>query len=199
MANHVTTRIWIAEGNEAAHQAMQRINQSHLDLKETWEHQVPAFAMWEDTLALYDAEKWSELMDEIGTKWCYVFDWDDEDSISFESAWGTPSDLLERIAKEITEADPDAILAYHSEDECPNWVSSGVFADGELYDEEYIDSDEFRGMGIVLWWDEDEEGKEEPDDFEPNWDELYEVMDSNVDAMIEAVKWNRDEEDTLDD
>jgi hypothetical protein len=49
-------------------------------------------------------------------------------------------------------------------------------------------------MGIVLWWDEDEEGKEEPDDFEPNWDELYEVMDSNVDAMIEAVKWNRDEE-----
>ena len=196
MANHVITRLWIAEGNEAAHQAMGRINQKHLDLKEVWDNQVPAFAMFEDTLALYDAEKWSELMDKIGTKWCYVFDWDDEDSISFESAWGTPEALLERIAIEIMDADPDAILAFTSEDEGPNWVSSGVYADGELYDEEVIDSDEFKDLGIKLWWDEDEEGEEEPDDFEPNWDELYELMDGNVDAMIEAIHWNRDEEDT---
>lgn len=195
MANHVITRLRIAEGNEAAHQAMVRINQKHQDIKEAWEHEVPAFAMFEDTLALYDAEKWAELMNEIGTKWCYVYDWDDEESISFESAWGTPEALLERIAVEITDADPDAILEFTSEDEGPNWVSSGVYADGELYDEETIDSDEFPDLGIKLWWDEEEDG-EEPDDFEPNWEALYDIMDENIGAMIEAVKWDRDQEDT---
>lgn len=196
MANHVTTRIEIAEGNEAAHEAMANINKRHLDIKETWEHQVPAFAMWEDTQALYDKEEYSLLIEEIGTKWCYVFDWDDEQSISFESAWGTPSDLLERIAKEITEADPNVILSYTSEDEGPNWVSSGVFADGELYDEEHIDSDEFNDLGIKIWWDEEEEGSEEPDDFEPTWEELYNILDDNITGMIEGVVFDRDQEDT---
>ena len=196
MANHVTTRIEIAQGNDAAHEAMTKINERHLGIKETWEHQVPAFAMWEDTQALYDAEDYSSLLDEIGTKWCYVFDWDDDQAISFESAWGTPSDLLERIAKEITDADPHAILSYTSEDEGPNWVSSGVFADGELYDEETIDSDEFSDLGIKLWWDEDEEGEEEPDDFEPTWEELYNILDDNVTGMIEGVIFDRDQEDT---
>jgi len=195
MANHVITRLWIAEGNESAHQAMASINQTHLDIKEKWDHQVPAFAMWEDTTTLYEEEKWSELMDEIGTKWCYVFDWDEEDSISFESAWGTPSELLQRIAKQINEADPNAILAYISDDEGPNWFSSGVYADGELYDEEVIDSDEYAEHDIKLWWDEDEEGCEEPDDFEPTWDLVSELQDSNVDAMVEAVLWHRSEED----
>ena len=196
MANHVTTRIDIAQGNDAAHKAMSNINKRHLDLQKEWEHQVPAFAMWEDTKALYDAEEWSLLIEEIGTKWCYVFDYDDEQSISFESAWGTPSDLLERIAKEITEADPNVILSYSSEDECPNWVASGVFADGELYDEETIDSDEFNDLGIKVWWDEDEEGAEEPDDFEPTWEELYNLLDDNVTGMIEGVIFDRDQEDT---
>jgi hypothetical protein len=196
MANHVTTRIDIAQGNEAAHQAMSNLNKRHLDLVEKWEHQVPAFAMWEDTQALYDAENYGELIEEIGTKWCYVFDYDDEQSISFESAWGTPSDLLQRICEEITEADPNVILSYTSEDECPNWVSSGVYSDGELYDEEVIDSDEFNDLGIKLWWDEDAEGAEEPDDFEPTWEELYNLLDDNVTGMIEAVTFDRDQEDT---
>lgn len=195
MANHVITRLYIVEGNEDAHNAMASLNQTHLDIKEKWDHQVPAFAMWEDTTTLYEEEKWSELMDEIGTKWCYVFDWDDDDSISFESAWGTPSDLLNRIAKQITEADPNVILAYTSDDEGPNWFSSGVFADGELYDEEVIDSDEYADLGIKLWWDEDEEGCEEPDDFEPTWEELADVQESNIASMIEAVKWDREQED----
>lgn len=196
MANHVITRIEIAEGNDAAHEAMTNINKRHLDIEKTWEHQVPAFAMWEDTQALYDAEEYSLLIEEIGTKWCYVFDYDDDQGISFESAWGTPSDLLERIAKEITEADPNVILSYTSEDEGPNWVSSGVFADGELYDEAIIDSDEFNDLGIKIWWDEEEEGAEEPIDFEPTWEELYNLLDDNVTVMIEGVVFDRDQEDT---
>lgn len=196
MANHVNTRIWIVEGNDDAHKAMSRINQSHLDLKEDYNHQVPSFAMWDETLALYDAENWSELSSQVGSKWCYVEDWDDEDSITFMSAWGTPDGIVERIANEIMGADPNAIVAYASDDEGPNWVSTGVYADGELYDEETIDSDEYADNDIKLWWDEDVEGCEEPDDFEADWEKLWELLDDTTQGMVEAVKWNRDEEDT---
>ena len=195
MANHVITRVWIAEGNEAAHQVMAQINQRHLDIKEEWSHQVPTFALFEDTLEAYNKEDYMYVGTEIGTKWSYIYDWDDEDSISLESAWGTPEGAIERIYKELEAVDENVIVAYTSEDEGPNWVASGVYSDGELFDEETIDSDEFPDLGIKLWWDEDEDG-EEPDDFEPNWEALYDIMDENIDAMIEAVKWNRDEEDT---
>ena len=197
MANHVNTRIWIAEGNEDAHKAMLRINQSHLDLKEAYRHQVPSFAMWEDTLALYDNENWVELSGAVGSKWCYVEDWDEEYSVTFMSAWGTPEGIVERVATEIMNADPNAIVAYASDDEGPNWVSTGVYADGELYDEETIDSDEYADNDIKLWWDEDVEGCEEPDDFEADYEKLWELLETTTDGMIEAVKWNRS--DDLDD
>lgn len=196
MANHVNTRVYIVEGNEDAHKVMASINQSHLDIKEEWGHQVPAFAMWEDTKALADAENWSELIDHIGSKWCYVEDWDDEDSITFTSAWSMPDSLIERIAEQIMEADPDAIIGYMADDEMPNWVACGVYADGEMWDEDTIESEEYSHHDIKLWWDEDEEGIEEPDDFEPDWEKLWELLDDTIGSMIEAVKWNRDQEDT---
>jgi hypothetical protein len=196
MANHVNTRIYIVEGNEDAHKVMASINQSHLDIKEDWDNQVPAFAMWEDTKALADAKEWGELIDQIGSKWCFVEDWDDEDSITFTSAWSMPDSLIERIAEQIMEADPDAIVGYMADDEMPNWVACGVYADGEMWDEETIESEEYSDHDIKLWWDEDEEGIEEPDDFEPDWEKLWELLDDTIGSMIEAVKWDRDQEDT---
>jgi hypothetical protein len=186
MANHVTTTVSIARGTPAAHKAMSELNSRHVALKDNtdWGGTVAAFALFEDTLAMYNAEDYVGVGSAIGAKWCFVYDYDDEDSISFESAWHTPSELLQRICEEITEADPDVILSYTSEDEGPNWVSSGVYADGELYDEETIDMDEYPDLGIKMWWDEEAEGKEEPDDFEPTWEELYELLDENVQSMI---------------
>lgn len=196
MANHVNTRIYITEGNEDAHKVMASINQSHQDIKDEYNGQVPAYAMWEDTKALADAENWGELIEHIGSKWCFVEDWDDEDSITFTSAWGMPDSLIERIALQIMEADPDAIIGYMADDEMPNWVACGVYADGEMYDEETIDSEEYADHDIKLWWDEDEEGEEEPDDFEPDWEKLWELLDTTYDSMVESVKWHRDQEDT---
>ena len=194
MANHVTTHVSIARGTSAAHKAMSELNSRHVALKDTddmadWsDGYIPAFALFEDTLAMYNAEDYVGVGGAIGAKWCYVYDYDDEDSISFESAWHTPSELLQRICEEISKADPDVIISYTSEDEFPNWVSSGVYADGELYDEETIDREDFPALGIKLWWDEETEGKEEPDDFEPTWEELYELMDENVQSMIDALE-----------
>ena len=199
MANHVITHVSIAQGTTAAHKAMSELNSRHIAIKNDedrsdWGGNIPAFALWEDTLAMYDAENYIGVGDAIGAKWCNIYDYDDGNTISFESAWHTPSDLLQRICEEITKADPEVIISYTSEDECSNWVSSGVYADGELYDEETIQSDEFLDLGIKLWWDEEVEGKEEPEDFEPTWEELYELMDDNVKGLIEAIAWDREDD-----
>ena len=202
MANHVITRVWIAEGNDATQEVMKKINERHQndDAKKQWEHQVPTFALFEETLEAYDKEDYSSVTNMIGTKWSYVFDWDDCDSISFESAWGTPEGAIERIYKELEAVDEDVILAYTSEDEGPNWVEAGVYSDGELDDAITWDSDEFADLGIKLWWDEDAEGEEEPDDFEPNWEDLYELMDKAIDELVSDIhKYNRNSEDTLEE
>ena len=198
MANHVNTYITIEEGNEAAEAALANIFNRIKTVEEAnkgdqrW-YQVNAFELWEDTQKLYDEEKYGELMDEIGSKWCHVDDCD-TDFLNFCSAWSFPEGLVERIAKEVMAADPEAIISAYYDDEMPNFIGIAVYADGECHDIEEIDSDEYSSHGLKFWWDEDEEGCEEPDDFEPTYDEAHNIRDEFVQNCIEAIKEIREED-----
>lgn len=193
MANHVNTYITLEQGNEAAEAAFANIfnrvkvvEEANRKPEDRWGYQVNAFELWEDTQKLYDEDKYGELMDEIGSKWCHLEDCD-ESFLNFCSAWSFPSELFERIGREIEKADPNAILTAYYEDEMPNFIGVAVYAHDEIWDELAIDSDEYAENGLKYWWDEEEEGCEEPDDFEPTYDEGQDIRDKFVSNVVEGI------------
>lgn len=185
MANHVISTVEIEQGNEAAHKVLadycERIDALN-------KGNTNCFELWEDTQALYDASDWSTLMDEIGAKWAHIFDYE-ETRIQFESAWGYPMGAIQRIVDDIIAADDKAIVSMYYEDEMPNFIGAVVYA--KDYDEAlHIDEEDYHQHGLKFWWDEEEEGREEPEDFEATWDEGWEIREKFV---SEDVKWINDE------
>jgi hypothetical protein len=202
MANHVTSRIYIVEGNEKADAALKAYSDKIQALVEKgrnddnrW-YTPSAYELWDDTLATVECSDWQGNIDKIGAKWCHVFDWSD-DEIAFESAWGYPEGALLRIAQSVMAADPEAILAVSYEDEMPNFIGCLVYADGNEVDSLSIDSEEYEDYDLKFWWDEEEEGEEEPEDFEPTWEEAHNVIDQSITDMVENIKANR--EDTVEE
>lgn len=198
MANHVTSSIEIYDGNDEVREWFASLSKRLLipederegrfsgywrsveDMFDTWEHNEndPEYIGW--------------YHDNIGPKWCHVFD-ADEDRLMFESAWGYPDKLFLRIAKEAHKIDPEVILSATYEDEMPNFFGSCVYADGDLYDEEYIGEESYGYYDIKFWWDEDEDG-EEPEDFEPDYEKMHEIQMSDISDMVEGLKEMREEE-----
>lgn len=198
MANYVYTSVQVERGNDAAYAAMKAINQRVADIDAAMRangdrfNHVNCYELWADTQALADTSNWTTLFDEIGSKWAYVEDGDDN-YIRLCSAWGYPEGVCLRIAREIMAADPQALVSISYEDEGPNFIGSALYADGEMYDEEYISSESYNHYGLKFWWDEEEEGCEEPDDFEPTWEEAHEIRERDIAEMIRYYDESKEE------
>lgn len=203
MANNVTTRLVLESGNEEAQAFFQAIvnkaSEIHEDKKARKEAgedvrvEVNLYELNDDTMALYNDKDWGNLIDKIGSKWAYLEDWYDE-QITIVSAWGIPEDYILRVARELGEIDETAVLSAMYDDEMPNFVGVNVYAEGDTYDSFQLDSDEYSDYDLELWWDEDEhDGEEEPDDFEPTWDELWTLLENEKDDMIEGFNTYRKE------
>jgi len=198
VANHVSSRIELVEGSEEVIQWFLQLTNSMIVPEE--ERQGPysyykpvheMFDSWPESE--YDEETYGWYIDNIGAKWCHVEDVD-SDRFSFESAWGYPEHLFLRIHKEAYKIDPNVVMAIYYEDEMPNFFGSGLYADGEMYDEEYWDDDSYKYLNLKFYWDEEEDGPE-PDDFDPSeaYEKMYDTQDSDVQGMIEGLKEYRAE------
>jgi len=189
MANHVTSGIEIVEGNDAVTEwfagLCERIT-IPADEREGYEAFRPVYELfdeWPESENEMDTYSWFH--ENIGPKWCHVFDADDT-RLMFESAWGYPDALFLRIHQEAHKIDPNVIMSAHYDDEMPNFFGSCVYADGELYDEEYWDEDTYHVHDLKFWWDEEEDG-EEPDDFDSSeaYEKMWEIIQDDIDSNEE--------------
>lgn len=201
MANNVTTRIQFYSGNDEAkayfNAIISRIQSQHEKHKAEREaapdgekHKVRTdvnlYELYDDTMELVAQENWSELIGKIGSKWAYVEDWY-EDSFTVISAWGIPDDFINRVASEVGDIDPEAIITATYDDEMPNFIGVNMYVEGDLYDSFHLDSDEYSDYELAFWWDEEEnDGEEEPDDFEPTWEEAWNLLDDELKSMLDG-------------
>ena len=154
--------------------------------KDSWEYLKPVYELfdtWDDT---EDRDTRGWWVDNIGAKWCHFIDVGD-DSMHFESAWGYPDALFLRIHQEACKIDPNVVMTIRYDDEMPNFFGSAVYANGEMYDEEYWDDESYNNLELKFYWDEEEEGAEEPEDFEPTYDRMYEIQDDDISGMLESL------------
>ena len=199
MANHVTSHIEIHEGNDEVREWFSKLVDSMIipeDERESYDMYRPLHEMFEWGDSEDDPETRSWYIDHIGAKWCHILDADD-DRIQFESAWGYPDQLLLRIHQEAHAIDPEVIMTGAYDDEMPNFFGSLLYADGDLYDEEYIGEESYEHFELKFYWDEDEEGAEEPDDFEPDYEKMNDIQMQDIEDMLENLR-NQREEDASD-
>jgi len=196
MANHVSTTIEIREGNDEVRKWFgDLVDKMTIPDEErtNYEHFRPVHEMfdtWDATES--DPETYGWYIDNIGAKWCHITD-AYEESIHFESAWGYPEYLLLRIHKEAHAIDPDVIMSGTYDDEMPNFFGSLVYADGDLWDEEYIGEEAYKNFDLKFYWDEEEEGAEEPEDFDPDYEKMYDIQTQDIEDMISGLKEHREE------
>ena len=101
----------------------------------------------------------NRMCDEIGAKWAYARDYDNE-SLSMYSAWSPCGEFVENLAVEIGKVDPSVELVLTYEDEFPNFI--GVCT----YNKDGADNDRY------IEWDEIEElCREKDEDLRKLWDE----------------------------
>lgn len=198
MANNVTTRVEFQSGNDEARayfkaivDKIDSINADKKARKEAGEDvriECNLYELNDDTMQMVEDKDWSALIDKIGSKWAYVEDAYD-DSINTVSAWGIPEDWIMRVAEELADIDPFAIISATYDDEMPNFIGVKVYTEGDEYDSFELDSDEYDDFGLCFYWDEDEhDGEEEPDDFEATWEEAWNLLDDELKSMVSGAE-----------
>jgi len=196
MANNVYSNFWIYEGNDE----VKKWFREKLDGLVIPEDEVVDFELYKPVHEMF----WSDVneeetstrswyIDNIGAKWCNVQDIDVE-SISCCSAWDYPEYFYVKIAEEAEKIDPKVIFAATYEDEMPNFFGSSVFYEGEVYDNYMIESDEYSNEGLSFYWDEDEMGEEEPEDWEPSWEQMCAIQENSIENIIYDLREEQDVE-----
>lgn len=204
MANHVSFNIRFNEMNSAAKSKWQDLT-SRL-VKENYEYWMGD--MWVDgrdgSPSQDDVKQYSWTTENIGPKWCYITDFD-EDGCQGYSAWSAPEQGLNWILEQLTKLDPNIITEFTYEDEGPNFAGAYVYDGLELYDgfeDEFEDiiyrakeqyPDELKDK-----WDEDTESwsDDESEDFfnEVMWEVIHESQYEHIQDCINYIKEDRKEE-----
>ena len=154
----------------------------------------------EGDLTYEDTEKYSWTTEHIGPKWCYMDDFDAEDSEPYfngEAAWGPPTVGVTKLLTILEELDDKLITTMTYEDEMPNFVGGDVWMGSDLYEgielsyEEIIEKviEQSETLTEDSYNKEDEEWVDE--DAEDTFrDEMWEVINDTVwDFCMEEVNY----------
>ena len=143
MANNVSFKVSFEQINEAAVAKLQklygRFQSSDCNFGDMFVDGKAGSPTYEDT----NAYGWYN--DNIGTKWCYVEEYD-EDYLFGRSAWAAPWEGLHWLAQQLGELDKDLIMNVSFEDEMPNFAGWMVFSGDELWEEDYVEEDHLLGI-----------------------------------------------------
>ena len=120
--------------------------------QEVWNSYVQDVLCEDSNLAYYiannlEAVKFNDMCEEIGAKWAFATDFDDE-MVVVESAWSPVAPWADKVAKAIGKVDPDVKLKLTYEDEMPNYIGVATFgAEGFIANNE-LDWEEIKEMVI---------------------------------------------------
>jgi len=122
--------------------------------------------------------------DNIGSKWCYLEEYDD-DYLFGRSAWAAPDDGLHWLAKQLGKLDPELIMWVTFEDEMPNFVGWAVFYGIDLWEDEIANDEEFRN--IVSKYSPDTNLDDEDDYYEALWESIYNWQKKNFNRVEKEI------------
>ena len=213
MANHVSSYIEFHEINDAAKaKLIEMVGRCReMDYGRRWFADI----FVEGDLTYEDVEQYSWTTENIGPKWCYIEEFD-EDSLTImtESAWSAPEEGMGMLVEKLNEFDDKIVWSIKYEDEMPNFIGAYVYENDDCIDGAEDDDEDIRFM-MFAWlphlkeqWDEeleewktDEEGNltEESEAAEDEYrDMLYEWISNRQDELVtdglESLKENGEEE-----
>lgn len=188
MANHVRTNVYFERINDAAKAKLQELySRIRPDTDYEWFADLMVDGA-EGSPTHEEAELRGWNIDNVGAKWCYFEDRDDE-QFTTESAWSWPQEGVEWLIVQLAEVDPELITVVRYEDEMPNFYGAYVYKGNELIDgcedtwEELVEMLNDGVEGLAEHWDEEEEyWNEEGRDL--MYDHLYDYVNDRQDTII---------------
>ena len=140
MANNVTFKVSFEQINEAAKKRLRemfsRFRDDDCNFGDMFVDGKEGSPTYEDT------ERRSWYNANVGSKWCYLEEYDD-DYLFGRSAWAAPEAGLQWLANQLAKVDEDLIMNVSYEDEGPNFVGWMVFSGDEIWEEDYQEDDHF--------------------------------------------------------
>lgn len=176
MANYVNTSVTFHKINDQGKKVLEELySRVRKDNKHEWFSDI--FVDGQEGSPTYEeSEKYDFTLDEIGPKWCYFQDFE-EDFFNTVSAWSWPETGVEWIFDKVASVDPDFVAYVTYEDEMPNFIGACVYDKDGLVDALEDESDEIRNEirdymleeveGLVDEWNEDEQ------EFTDEGDEIF--------------------------
>lgn len=193
MANHVHFAVEFHQMNDAAKEKLKELY-SRVRTDGTYRWFGDIFVDGEE-LTYEQSEKYEWTTDQIGPKWCYLEDYD-EDGFNGEAAWSAPEQGLEKLLEILEEYDSNIISSITYEDEAPNFIGAYVYLGSECYDGFEDEYDELRDRVIAESetlteesWNEDEEDWADEDAEDTFREEMWEVISgAQYEIISESVK-----------
>lgn len=195
MANNVSTYINFHELNDKARDALEELKTK---LEENSENFGDFFLDTHlcENISKEEMDTRGWYMDNVGAKWCYVDDMDEE-SISTVSAWTCPQIGIENLLKLLEEHDSELIATVKYEDEVPNFFGVLVYRGSELYESFELEWNEIVENLNMKYpkelkenWNEDgEEWNEDGTDFFSDiiWEYVNTVQEEFLDEVLKKV------------
>ena len=198
MANHVNTNVAFHrisdEGKAKFQEIMSRVRKSdrnHEWFGDLWVDGEDGSPTYEET------EKYDWTCDNIGPKWCY-FDEVDEDYFRLTSAWNYPELGLAWLAEQIGEVDPSVIITATFEDEMPNFYGVGVFTSDGVYDavlveyEELVNDMNAQYPELLELYDEENDAADQSEEYDEMfrdlmWEHMSDSQDDTIANIIDSI------------
>jgi hypothetical protein len=197
MANHVHFSVMFHQIND---EAKNKLNELYERIRQNGEAWFGDMFVDGKELTYEESEKYSWTNENIGPKWCYFEDWD-EDGFNGYSAWSPPNVGVQNLLQILEDYDPNIITSICYEDEGPNFIGADVFwgadlCDGVEYQWEEIIPMVIAGSDTLTHddWDEDEDDWKTDESREIFYEELYDVVNDRqwefVEEEVENVREN---------
>jgi hypothetical protein len=160
----------------------------------------------------YDmVEQYSWTTENIGPKWCYIEEFDEESLMMVtNSAWSAPEDGVGKLVEILNVHDDDIVWSIKYEDEMPNFIGAYVYRNDDCIDGAEDDSEEIYEMimqeheHLREHWDEeedywkcDEDGNmtDEAESAQEEFQEIqYEWISDRLDSLVSEALEQIEEE-----
>ena len=193
MANHVHFAVEFHQMNDAAKEKLNELY-SRIRTDDTYQWFSDMFVDGEE-LTYEQSGKYEWTLNNIGPKWCYLEDYD-EDGFNGEAAWSAPEQGLEKLLEILEEYDPNIISSITYEDEMPNFIGAYVYLGSDCHDGFEDEYDELRDRVIAESetlteesWNEDEEDWADEDAEDTFREEMWEVISgAQYEIISESVQ-----------
>ena len=187
MANNVSFRVGFSEINQAAAEKLQELYGRFQDDNCNFGDMYVDGKNGSPTLEDINGYGW--YTDNLGTKWCYLEEYDGEGFFG-RSAWAAPEMGFFWLAEQLGELDENLHMTVSYEDEGPNFAGWMVFDNVDMWEDDYKEAAEIKNIVSRYYPDADVENDEEFYDLV--WEAVNDWQQENFDRTEKDIITSRE-------